>query len=121
MSENYTSVNVELTEEHMEGLRHGSGSAFEFKTEEGHTLAVHVDRADKELDREWLLGEEEPGSSGLSAKQWKALAGIGLVLFAGFQTAGPMIDLYPMYTGGLIALLGGILIMEQIYHAEVSV
>ena len=121
MNENHTNVNVELTEEHMEGLRHGSGTAFEFESEEGHVLAVHVDRADKELDREWILGEEEPGTSGISARQWKVIAGIGLVLLAGFQTAGPMIDIYPWYTGGIIALLGGILIMEQIYHAEVSV
>lgn len=113
MSENYTSVNVELTEEHMEGLRHGSGTSFEFRSEEGHVLAVHVDRADKELDREWLLGEDEP-DTGITSTEWRVIAGVAAVLIGGFQAAGPLVDVYPLFTGGIIALLGAIYIVDQL-------
>lgn len=112
--QDYTSVDVELTEEHMEGLRHGSGSTFEFVDEDA-VLAVHVDRADKELDKDWLLSQADVTNEQLiSRREWNSVAGIGLVVVGVIQVAQPVVDVFPTFTGGLLAVLGGIHAVDQV-------
>lgn len=69
--DDYVALEVPLTEEHMEGLEHGSGVTFEYTGEDGKTLAVHVDRADKEADVGYIIAKargEDPTSGGLLSR-----------------------------------------------------
>lgn len=109
----YVSLDVELNEEHMEGLRHGSGTTFEFQDGD-HTLAVHVDREDKELDKDWLMNQSDIKNRvpALSPK-WKALVGVSAVMLGVVWATEPLLNVFPMYIGGLMAVLGGIYAVEQ--------
>lgn len=69
--QDYVALEIQLTEEHMEGLEHGSGMTFEFNTEDGKTVAVFLDRADKETDVEYIMAKargENPTSGGLLSR-----------------------------------------------------
>lgn len=69
--DDYVALEVELTEEHMEGLEHGSSVTFEYTGEDGKTLAVNVCRADKEADVGYIIAKsrgEDPTSGGLLSR-----------------------------------------------------
>lgn len=54
-------------------------------------------------------------------EQYKATFGILLVMIGVAQYTAVFVDFYPAYTGGLIALLGGIYIVDRVEAAaEVS-
>jgi hypothetical protein len=48
----------------------------------------------------------------------KAVAAIAITMFGCFQAAGPFVDVYPAYTGGLIALAGGIWTVDLLQSAK---
>lgn len=116
-NEHYHDVQVEVSEEHLEGLAHGSGVTYEF-TDDDVTLAVHVD-SERELDKDWLRGERSEASGDFTRK-WKAVAGLTVAMVGMLWAATPLVDVYPMYVGGLISVLGGIIVLDQLDAAESS-
>lgn len=116
--DNYHAVQVEVTEEHLESLKHGSGISYEFDYDNG-TLTVHVD-SERELDKDWLL-DQQPEETGITGRQWRAIAGVAVAMAGMLWAAVPFVDVYPMYVGGILSVLGGIYVLDQIPAADEEV
>ncbi len=115
-SENYTELEIEVSESDLECLQHGSAVTYEFREDGGDgVLAVNVD-SERELDKEWLLGEEEEPD--VTPSQWKAIAGVALVMIGMMQATTGIVNFEPMITGGIIAVLGGIYAVDQVRGAQ---
>lgn len=54
----------------------------------------------------------------ISMREYKVLAGIVAVMFGVAQAAVAFVDIAPMMSGGIIALLGGIYIIDQVQEQK---
>lgn len=54
----------------------------------------------------------------VSIRKYKVLAGIAAVMFGVAQGTVAFVDIAPRMTGGIIALLGGIYIIDQVQEQK---
>jgi hypothetical protein len=111
IQDDYHAVQIEVTEDHLESLKHGSGITYEFDYDDG-TLAVHVD-SERDLDKDWLLDEQSKDSD-VTGRQWRVVAGLTAAMAGMLWAAVPLVHIYLMYVGGLLSVLGGIYVLDQI-------
>lgn len=107
----YSELEIEMTEEHLESLKHGSGISYEFEHSDG-VLAVHVD-SERDLDKDWLMNGDSSSGRALNPRI-KGLVGVSLAMAGMLWAAAPLVDFYPLIIGGVVSLLGGIYAIDQI-------
>jgi hypothetical protein len=112
-SDDFHSVQVELTDEHLEGLNHGSGVTFEFGDSDA-TLAVQIETK-RDLDRDWLLdGSEEPDTDPVKRAQLSTTVGIGIAMAGMVWASTGGFGVSPLIIGGVVSLVGGMIAIDQI-------
>ncbi len=110
--EPFIEMQVTLTEEGVRSIERGSGTSWSFEDADPPIDGLYVN-SERELDREWLLGHDDDQDSTPSLR-WDVIGALGTVMAGVMWMSAPLIDIYPMFVGGIVALLAGIYLIEQV-------
>ena len=110
--EPFIEMEVTLTEDGVKNLEHGSGTSWSFPDTDHPIDGVYVN-SERDLDRDWLLDEDTDDDS-VSETQWRVIAAWGTTMAGIMWMVNPLVGVYPEFVGGIVALLSGIYLIEQV-------